>query len=549
MTKMISEPAPETPTVSSLQQQKLLLYESTKEETQSNILTDDDTDSINSSIDSKELEAGMKEISQPTQDFVKNIDRIDTQMQNLSVMSPLNQTDKSDASIQNMSLQLDQLSIHHNQNDKVEENLVSPDRRSIESVQTLSSNDTIDQNPVEFEDTEDKAKKSDEESVIVLSDTDSEESEAEPEPEPKPKRNISQEPPLKPTFPSSNDPAMYNISSVDSSSMQKVNHFFDNAPFIEPENPIENSFNSSHMSEAIHDDVYVPETTDEESIANESSFGGEIGQQKESELIVQQPPANVQREQSKFSDNNIIVDIPVIKSSSDQPRQVIRSQSGVRLTGSRSSPVIKTATATIDKDGIKRTSSNVVLTPGNCGLRFNSGNGQVTVAAKININIQIVEDSSEDSSEDNKPTQSSQAIQSSEDVSNERNGKKNAEPNSEKSRTPKVRRTPDKSHTPKNTRTPTNHGKSDAVDTPTKTPQSVARLKQFEFVPPKSMTKPKNAGSDAEPMANNKQLDNSMTTESSENDGFQVDKNIPINPRDQKLLVCLEIGFAFSLHS
>lgn len=542
MTKVVNEPpnAIETGEISCAQQQKMLLYESTKDGNQSDILTDDDTGSLCSSIDSKELEAGLKEISQPTQNTIANIDRIDTQMQNLSFISPRdrdNVTAKSDDSMQNVSRQLHQLSLQHNQSqhDNIEEKTEKNGFLSC-SVQTLSSNDTLDREPVQAEHADEK---NDSDSVIVLSDSDTEEESAPP------KRNISQEPPLKPSCPSSNDPGMYNISSIDHSTMQRVNNFFDNAPFIEPVEVMENSFNSSHLSKSTKDDVFVPETTDEESIVDDSIVNTSINrgnisvQEKVSEPKEQQLQVDVEVEQDKqnFSDNNIIVDIPVIKSTSDQPRQLIRSQSGVRLQASHSSPIIKNASAIIDSDGIKRTSSNVVLTPGNC-FRFNSNNGQVNIAAKININIQIMEDSSEESSEDNnKPTRKSQAIQSSEECSNSvdvnTNPNTNTNTHDSYAAAPKVSQ-PDS----KNTRTPVKNANLDAVNTPTRTPQTASKLKQFEFVPPKSMTKSKNTNQDAgNEQRETKKTDKSITSESSENDGFQVDKNIPISPRDQKLLV------------
>lgn len=550
MTKVLNEPPVEVNTgeFSCAQQQKMLLYESTKDGNQSDILTDDDTGSLCSSIDSKEIEAGLKEISQPTQDTVANIQRIDTQMQNLSFISPrdrANVTAKSDDSMHNVSRQLHQLSIQHNQSQHDDTEVEKSGKSFLScSVQTLSSNDTLDRVPVQSEHTEEK---SDSNSVIVLSDSDTEDADMESVP---PKRNISQEPPLKPSMPSSNDPAMYNISSIDHSTMQRVNNFFDNAPFIEPVEPLENSFNSSHLSKSTKEDVYVPETTDEESIVDDSIVNSSVScekvQQKDSEPKQQQQQlqVNVEVEQDKpdFSDNNIIVDIPVIKSTSDQPRQVIRSQSGVRLTASHSSPIYKNASTVIDSDGIKRTSSNVILTPGNCGFRFN--NGQVNIAAKININIQIVEDSSEESSEDNnKPQRKSEAIQSSEDCTSSNNINTNSNTHDSFAAAP-ILVQPKNQQDSKNTRTPLRNPKLDAVNTPTRTPQSGSKLKQFEFVPPKSMTKSKKVDSNLDQETGNEQRETkstnkSMTSESSENDGFQVDKNIPISPRDQKLLVGL----------
>lgn len=528
------------------QQQKILLYESTRDETQSALLTDDDTDSVGSSLDSKELESGLKEVSQPTQNTVANTDQIDSQMQSLSFISTLDRhravDAKSDNVMHNMSRQFDQLDISHNQDNEQAEQKAIEKR---ESILTLSSTDTLDCEPNQLENTEEK---NDSNSVIVLSDSDTEEAKFASESPPL-KRNISQEPPLKPTMASSNDPAMYNISTIDKSSMEQVNNFFDNVPFIETG---ENSFNSSHISKSLKDDFYVPETTDEESAAensiNVASFHGETDQ-KEKEKIEskqQQLDAEVAHDSDPpdFSDNNIIVDIPVIKSSSDQPCQLIRSQSGVRLTASRSSPITKITSGKIDSDGIKRSSSNVVLkTPGNCGITVNSSNGQLNIAAKININIKIVEDSSEESSEDNKPVRKSQAIQSNEDCPSSL--KTNINSNDINRAIPPTQL--DGPCDSKNNRTPKKNSELDAVNTTPRTPKTASKLKQFEFVPPKSMTKSKNMDSKQQEENGNdaKPLNKSMTSERS--DGFQVDKNIPISPRDQKLLVLVDFLSVFLL--
>lgn len=502
MTRVLGEPPAESDDVSCAQKPRVLLYESTRDD---DILTDDDTDSVGTSIDSKELESGLKEISQlTTQDTVANIDRIDTQMQSLSFISPLNRskmTSKSEDNVQNMSRQFDQLELQNeNEQEKTQEKNDTPSKCVLScSVQTLSSNDTMDHAEVSAKEIQDKNESYE---VIVLSDSDTDEAPAD-EAVPR-SRIVSQEPPLKPSYANSNDNILYNLSSLDDdTAMQRVNHFFDNAPFVEP---VENSFNTSHMSNSIREDIFVPETTDEESIDE-----GENVQQKESEA--KNSNEQIESNQPNFSDNNIIVDIPVIKSTSDQPRQIIRSTSGVRLTASRSSPIIKTT-------------AGIIRTPGS-SIRVCSNNGQVNIAAKININIQIVEDSSEESSEDNKPARKSQAIQSSEECQhNHSNASSNPEVERATTNThSKVFEDP-KSHTPAK-----NH-KVDAIKTPTKTPSTASKLKQFEFVPPRSMSKIRDDNAEI------KVVNKTISSETSENnDGFQIDKSIPISPRDQKLLV------------
>lgn len=516
------------------QKPNILLYESTTIENQSDILTDDDTDSVGSSIDSKEIESGLKETSQlTTQDTVANVDCIDTQMQNLSFLSPSERehlTVKSNDRVQNMSRQFDQLDLQ-NDNDNISQNDQSQGniQKSEASIQTLSSDDTFNQEDDSPDKTEEKI---DSDDVIVLSDSETEE--ASPESEPK-ERNVSEEPPFKPTNATSNDAAMYNLSSIDNSTMQRVNNFFDNAPFI---NPIDDSFNTSHASRTAQEDVFVPETTDEESIDEKSVIETSIhdADQPQESQHEQHQNDDVAPDQQEFSDNNIIVDIPVIKSTSDQPRQVIRSQSGVRLTASRSSPIIKTSSGVFDPDYIKHISSNLNLkTPSS--IRVNSSNGQLNIAAKININIQIVEDSSEESSEDNRPKRKSQAIQSSEDQ-HDSYGYQSARSSHSDEAIPKT----SSSTSPRGSgkfQTPTANNKLNSKDTPNKTPSTVNKLKQFEFVPPKSMTKEKHPDENKENEKDEAKSPNqSIETESSDkSDGFKVDKNIPISPRNQRLLV------------
>lgn len=540
MTKVINEPPNEDDNedVSCAQKQKILLYESTRDENQSDILTNDDTGSLCSSIDSKELEAGLKEITQPTQNTIANIQRIDTQLQNLSFVSPSKCNDvttKSDESLQNMSHQFHQLSMQHDKSDcdKDKTNVTTEENvKTIfsNSVQTLSSNDTLDQEPEKSSE-----EKCDSDSIIVLSDSEPEEAGTVAEVS---KRIISQEPPRKPSSPSSNDPGVYNLSPIDQSSLQKVNNFFDNAPFIEPAEPIENSFSSSHISKSTKEDIFIPETSDEESVVDcsivESSLNAAPEQKTKPEPKEQPPVINLESDKPELSDNNIIVDIPVVKSTSDQPRQVIRSQSGVRLTASHSSPIYKNASKIIGSEGVKRTPSNVVLTPS--GIRFNSSNGQVNIAAKININIQIVEDSSEESSEDNnKPSRKSQAIQPTEECSSSSDIQTNTKFDDSYKTAAKSSQSKCQNE-PTNNQTPKKGVKSAADGTPSKTPQTASKLKQFEFVPPKSMTKSKNQNKETEGCEINS-ANKSITSEGSENDGFQIDKNIPISPRDQKLLV------------
>lgn len=538
ITKVVNDEPKELDTeeLSCAQQPKMLMYESTKDDAQSDLLTDDDTNSLGS-IDSNEL-PGRKQISQQsTQDNTGvNIDQIDTQLQNLSFVSPsVSRRDvNDDEHLQNMSRRLDKLDIDddNQQEDMPKQSLkLETNRLSVVSIQTLSSTDIPDNDQNQSVATQNEQNNSD--VVIVLTDSEGDKDDG---------RNC-REPPLKPKCPSINDGAMYNISPIDTLSMQQVNQFFDNAPFTEVVE-VDQSFNASRLSNKTDkdDDECVPETTYEESIENKS-----IVDSNSSDVAVDQPKAS----EAIFSDNNIVMDIPVIKSTSDQPRQLIGSISGVRLTASHSSPLIKASTGATESECIKTSGSNVIVNTPTNAIRYNSSNGQLNIAAKININIQIVQESSEESCEEN--PRKSQAIRSSNEYENQSDIDDTQHANQSDSSSGGYLKVPltRSPNTPRNRQTPAKNGKMKAINTPTRTPSTGSKIKQFEFVPPKSMTKAKKTDTnlDTETINSNNEAKSTNRSPISDNlddeNGFKVDTSIPISPRDQKLLVskCCDLYF------
>lgn len=560
------------------QKPRILLCESTvgqedASNSQQDILTDDDTlGSI--SIDSQEIEAGLKELSQPTQEYTNvridesepiisvpfdnapsqpieptelgefenpteslypvkalaDIESIDTQMRSLSFISPFFKNDrpqKVDENVQRLSHQLESLDlvINNRASQEMPLNTTQVDRKSLAkkehlnySIQTLSSTTESVDNKLP------SAARHSKHEVIILSDS---ESEMAIQP------NINKAPAQPATEPSDNDGAVYNTSSLvpkaiadlDSEVLSKLNRFFDNAPFTEA---AENSFNTTPLSNSVHDVVYVGETTDEES-AVEKTVSEVSEQVNEPEQQVNTEETNVNthqngisERQTEISDNNIVVDIPVIKSSSDQPPQVIRSHSAVRLKASNSSPIIK----------------------------LNSIDGQVNISAKININIQIapITDSSSDTSSD-KSSKSSKSgpVASSGDPNSNDDANSNEMPVQVKlEKKCKITKaeasnagyddiasgTSKNSSLPKSPFTPARKKLMQCENV--KTPSTASKLKGFEFQAPRSMTKtkppiesPKTAKKNSTPVQHEAQAKSS---------NFQIDNNIAVSAEHQRLL-------------
>lgn len=571
-----SEPVP------CAQQPKILLCESTigqEDDDDSgaagrdaSILTDDDTVG-SGSIDSQEIEAGLKEMPPPSQDEAAHhfapmtlvgpidaigdtrqsdashatesngrdagpslaIEHIATQMESLSFISPfdvITVRGRAEENVQRLSHQLERMDLLPDKSD-------GPDRSAIDeagevtgrdancSVQTLSSTASSVNKGTAPPD----IKHDDSDVVIVLSDSDS-----------------SQSVPtaVGGSVPSENDGAVYNTSSVvpkaivdlDSEVMRKVNHFFDNAPFAEP---AEDSFNTTQLSKSANASIFVSETT------SEGDDSGGVVDKTASEMecpIVaveradSQPPKasengsgtgsgsgsgigggdveKVSAEcQTDISDNNIMVDIPVIKSSSDQPPS-IRSTGGVRLKAHNSSPIIK----------------------------LNSVDGQINISAKFKLNIQIapITDSSSDASSD-KGSKGSKSTKSSDNAIESSDGQSANAPTTKMNDVIIVVNAAVPEEKPKTDTAKTKSAnvlaspKTPMADRKTsrqrpETPSTASKLKQFEFQAPRSLTKTKPNEAPATPV--NKPIQ--AADKDANKSAFKADTNIPVSAKDQKLL-------------
>lgn len=606
------------------QQPKILLCESTvgqddDDDDNGGMLTDDDTDTMGSiSIDSQEIEDGLKELSQPTQDNgnnpienIGNTDQVDTidaigdsesfgsmepiqdtepnkvvkptesmeseksieqiesivvaqpaeylypvnelydietQMQSLSFISPFianSVRPKNDENMQNLSHQLKRMDIAVEKGEEqkpltaetIESANVSEKKAVLEcSIQTLSSTEPEEHKPSVEKDCNESS------DVIVLSD-----SECGDEPAMLNAKS-SAIPPI--SEPSENDGAVYNTSSLmpksmvelDSEVEKKLNRFFDNIPFVEP---AENSFNTTQLSATVDDPLFVAETSDEGSVVDKTASEVSASQHSEpvAPIVTAPKPAisvkltksnesehNERPKASKevtrpttpaeISSNSIVVDIPVIKSSSDQPSSVIRSHSGVRLKTSNSSPIIK----------------------------LNSIDGQVNISAKININIQIapMTDSSSDASSDRGSKSSkSEPVTSSDDqnandpvTSKEKVVTVNIEEvvMSDENRAPSKGAQLKKPSVVNSPRTPTVERKKTIQGDTIKTPSTASKLKQFTFQAPRSMTKTKPNDTPKSKKPTKDANDTSTGDDDGNQSKFKVDDNIPISAEHQMLL-------------
>lgn len=528
------------------QKPNILLYESTiqnattidDDNPASDILTDDDTDSVRSSIYSIELDGEIQSTQQSVQTNVDNINLISSQMHNLSVISIPDEKvastkDTNAPNLMNLSQRFHDLDISKA---NTEENEINEHDKSI-SISTQESTG---------HDNDKRRSKTNE--VIVISDTDSEEDNMRVVNVQQQQRRISEEPPFKPNCPSDNDGAAFNITSsgsnaLNSQLMQKVNDFFNNIPYMEA---CENSFNTTMLSKSVGEAVYVSETSDDESTdPSKHDSHQQLDESSEQQMDKQN--------NLEFSDNNIVVDIPVVKSSSDQPKASIRSYTGVQLTASHSSPIIKTKTSNaLNTNSAKKAGNTLMVTKTGSTITVNS-----VISAKININIQISSgdcSSSEASSDDKeRATRESLAAQSHSDENGDSDvpvPSNQIDPSNNKScdsRNHSLRCDTNNLDEVKN-----NTLRQSNVDTEAallnesakherenknlpKTPSTASKLKQFEYVPPKSITKSVTKKSSA---ANNRTpIPNSQVETNETNaDGFKVDESIPVSERDQKLL-------------
>lgn len=545
------------------QKPKILLYESTlsstvkhDDDSQSDILTDDDTDSVGSSVDTdfihKELVARSNQATkiEPR----KEVEAVGNQLQNLSISigTTADKQSTNKDGLHNLSQKFNQMELLRKTDDfKVNEKNASIQKKvktekefldcSVLTLSSLGTADTVEN------DTQSALPDSEMNDVIVLSSDDEDDD-----------NNTSDQPPAKHNSNDPNDGGAYNVSpnlskSIDnlpsSSVMQKINNFFDNVPTLEADTSLNTtSLSYKKNDNSLKESIYVSETETEDNESEKSIFVC----QNESTYFDRPSRLTEKAEQPKennnstddgnendpdLTDNDIKIDIPVPKSSSDQPRQLIRSQSGIKLTATHSTPL---ETASTNSECVKRSSSNVsaVIKSAGSSIKVNSMNGgQVNISAKININIQISkmdasssDDSSENVSENNDPSIETPAIES-EQIEDQQNVV-----------TPNKSTNQDRSENLNNSPTKPDVGSPSSpekvqlvAEITTKTPTTASKIKRFEFVAPKSITKSSKKQLYETPkkqqIASNKE-----NTPENLPSGFEIDKNIPVDPKDQLLL-------------
>lgn len=515
---------------SNVQKPKILMSESTiktlEKNEDSDVMTDDDTDSVGSSVDSDFIHRALIESNDEShQQNERHCIDIDSQFQRLSISISAADTKPTISNeFLNMSHQFDQMGIVDG-------------RKSISENCTVLTLSSTDDEPAE-QDTNSAHSSSQINDIIVITDSDADD------------HTTSIQPPLATDEPNVSDIYSNSLKLPSTPLMKKIDHFFDNVPSLDTDTTINTSIISEKMENDNSDQesIYISETSQEDNDHDsielskkcEKSLIANVIMESESVIatsidcqINNRKNVDVNAE----TNNEIKIDIPVSKSSSDQPRQLVKSQSGIKLTTTRSTPIIE---STIRKPQVSA-GTNLSATVKNAGSSIKlltDSNGQVNISAKININIQINQIDDESTSEDSnlanneKPQNESPAIEL------------NIENIHAKIETPhKESKTDDKQNendaAEKNIQSESVF-KTIVIRQPNEnTPQTPAdKLSKFQFSAPTSLTKsttkkqlyktpkrtpkrtPKQQNTDKENSANN----------------FIVDKNIPVDAKDQKLL-------------
>lgn len=492
------------------QKPKILQYDSSlsrnvQNDEESDVMTDDDTNSVNS-VDAAFIENEL--IVGPTQSQTQDqlfqaadVENMDSRLQNLSIGSPHRRD------VMNLSQRFHKMDLIENmttQSNSTAENSSYELKSFNESIVTLSSNESV--RGQSTENTERSRLNVETGEVIVLSDSD------DVPPNAGDRKGHS----------TSSNVFSGNVELPSSSAMQRVNQFFDNIPALESE-PLDTTAVSSELvSKSENQSIYVSETSKGEDSDDEDS--SEHSEKHDAECDSDhddQPEKNVEDKCSKepeiddqtpeqnISDNDIVIDIPVVTSQSDQPRALVRSQSGAKLKASFSSP-------------LRNVNSAIVRNTGG-SIKVNAfEDGQVNISAKININIQIVDESDSDDSEsganvtdDKGESVRKQSIES----------------------TDKPQKSPPKND--EQNESVTNPAENNKEEDQREVMTTPKQLKKYEFVPPKSMGRSKKNGFETpkkkqetdEEKAAEKTLTSAM-----DDDQFEVDKTLPIDPKDQALL-------------
>lgn len=532
------------------QKPKILMYESTmtsKSDTSQNepgndVLTDDDTNSVGSSIDANFLHT----VDTNNDPKTKNTENIETLNISSSEMEQRTTQSNTVDEVLNMSHQFGGMDLTQKNGSALDETVQNCTPLTLSS--TYSSEKSYKSKA-----TSEDGKQS---SVIVLSDSDDE---------------SQDQPPLKIVPAQMED---YNVSSniptdtdgnlPSSSLMHKINKFFDNVPSLNAS--LNETVFSSHMEnshEHGNESIYVSETTcdDDESESGSHSNRAPSIENVNRSSVYNDPVANVGLlERSSASvvpaTCNVAIEdelagvsevrnVPVTKSSSEQAQPVAHTQSGIKLTTTNSTPIIESTVR--NAEGVKRSNSNIPSGKKTGGsFKFNAGsNGQLNINAKININIQI-------SNEDTSTSEESSPEVSMKDEASLETPAIESEPFEENAEKAETEENPvnETSSDESTTSLPATQAKSVAespdqqpqakpdrsVDTP-ETPSVINKIKTFEFVAPKSMTKANNTSSYETPkrkMAAQNNKENALPEKLP--DGFEIDKSIGVDPMDQMLL-------------
>lgn len=565
------------------QKQNVLLHEvsstmSKMEKDESIITDDDDTNSIGSSVDTdfiNDIISPTTKVNQSNNHKSEFVEEIGTQLKNISISSPAQFFhDKFEQDAQNMSglsQKFTEMGLLRNTTDdfKVNERSKQDDeacqsksdavRKSLleMSVVTISSvsahereqqilavhvanADTVE-TPID---------------VIVLSDSE-----------------LGSNPGSRDDI---NQIVFYNVSTetetekphtVNTMIMDKVNKFFDNVP-----DQIEDSFTTEKpIKPAVADEsIYISETCPSDTAQNESDAvsdnlsdanlnaakmltdGNASIREADADVFVSAHGSDLQPTNgtNHFTEGQIIA--MSVESHADPSPQICTVASDLK---EKSPEMIKNAGSSI-----KITSSNLA----SCGEK-------VSISAQININIQISGLDSTTSESDDSNYSNQQLENSSEQIGNNDDDESIDDELQHSTRSTSVTpaKTPVKTPVKAPINPPAETAANTLVKTPVRTPRktpikntlktprsinkntpnSVLKLKQFEFVPPKSLTKTKKNipnekdSTDSETFRTAQVEEKSKTTDKKRDDDsdkeaydFVIDRNIPVAPKDQMLL-------------
>lgn len=305
---------------------------------------------------------------------------------------------------------------------------------------------------------------------------------------------------------------------IDTLIMSKVNQFFDNVP--ERNEIIGVTTQRKECTHNLDETIYISETSEEPEANNsEASVAFESPiKPKHSEILTEDEESIEETDRNKeqgrtFADEDYI-------SAEGAPLQSVKQTDEPIAKVDEESPDIFAAPLQSDNDKRKPTGiSTATAGNGEHLIKFKSAHVEkVSISAEININIQISAlDSSSSVDSDASGSEQSKILENSKGEANPT--RQDTSNDSEDTPTSEYM-------TPQKYLLNNGANKFPALtDKPTHS--RVTHLKQFEFVPPKSLTKSK------KPASTN--VDNANENDD-DSDKFEIDENIPVPATDQKLL-------------